>query len=75
MIVLKLFIAVRIINLHDKAGSFIEMKKINTPQLSDYIGEYPNFKDERILDSASVVPMKLKQNNEAISNFFETASL
>jgi len=36
----------RIINLHNKAGSFAQIKKINTDQLSNNIGEYPKFKDE-----------------------------
>ena len=36
----------RIINLHNKAGSFPQIKKINTDQLSEYIGEYPKFEDE-----------------------------
>jgi len=36
----------RIINLHNKAGSSLQIKKINTDQLSEYIGEYPEFEDE-----------------------------
>jgi len=46
MIILKLFIAYRIMNLRNEGGSFIEMKKINSSKLSFYIGEYPDFRDE-----------------------------
>jgi len=53
----------------------MEMKKINSSELSIYIGEYPYFRDEWNWLSALTVLKLLKQSNEAIPNFFETASL